>query len=191
MQTFTPFMLDLNKKNVIIIGGGKVAERRIFILLETGANLTVISPEVTENIQMLSERGRLQWKKKAFEEDDILNAFLVVIATNNPKVNNLVHVIAPEHMLMNDATDAKRGNIHFPTTIKRGRLTISIATNGASPMLTKKIKQELESYFPEKFSEYVDFLYECRELLKKTPLSKEEQHAILKKLLEIPVPENE
>ena len=122
--------------------------------------------------------------KKHFEPNDISDAFLVIIATNNPQVNELVLQYAQKNTLINDATNASNGNVHFPTIMKRGRLTISVATNGASPMLTKKIKQQLEATFPKNYGEYVDFLYECRELLKNSPLPKEEQQKLLKQLLD-------
>ena len=184
MTRFIPLMFDLNNKNIVIIGGGHVAERRIRLLLESGGKITVTSPKITQEIRNYWEQGKVNWLKKYFEPNDISNAFLVIIATNNPQVNELVLQYAQKNTLINDATNASNGNVHFPTIMKRGRLTISVATNGASPMLTKKIKQQLEATFPKNYGEYVDFLYECRELLKNSPLPKEEQQKLLKQLLD-------
>lgn len=183
-MNFTPFMLDLQNKNIVVIGGGAVAERRVNKLLSSGAKITVISPSVTAGMKTLSKNGSIFWYEKEYEQDDITEAFLVIIATNNPVVNNEILQHLPNHVLVNNATNGELGNVYFPTTIERGKLSISITTNGASPILAKKIKSQLEAQFDCDFGHYVDFIYECRQLIKKSSLPKEKQKQLLKDIVE-------
>jgi len=182
-MTYTPLMIDLVEKNVVIVGGGQVAERRISTLLESGACLTVISPETTDHIHSLSEKGLLNWKKKYFEPSDLEKAFLIVAATNDSSVNELIRDRTPNNAILNMATDAEKGNVHFPSHFKRGRLLISISTNGASPLLTAKIKKNLHTLYDDSYGDYVDFLYECRQHIKRSSLTKMEKQLLFNELM--------
>ncbi|WP_010531885.1 NAD(P)-binding protein [Lentibacillus jeotgali] len=178
-----PLMIDLTDKHVIVVGGGAVAERRIRATLEGGANLTVISPEITEGIHSLWLDGDLTWRKKRVAPGDLADAFLVIAATNDVQVNQSIVQASPSNALINDASDAEKGDLAFPSFFKRGLLSISVSTNGASPMLAAKIKQDLQAAYDNSYTDYVDFLYECRKQLKQSALSKHEQRLILQAIL--------
>jgi precorrin-2 dehydrogenase / sirohydrochlorin ferrochelatase len=178
-----PLMIDLNDKRIIVVGGGKVAERRIHSLLGTSARIQVISPDVTETIHDLHLTGKLIWKKKYFDPEDLGDSFLILIATNNGEVNKQIIESAPKNTLINSAVAAKKGDVHFPIRLQRGKLCIAISTNGASPLLAKKIKEEVSSVYDEKYEGYVDFLYEARQLIKTSDLPSEQKRNLLKMLL--------
>ncbi|MGP4107590.1 NAD(P)-binding protein [Virgibacillus sp. L01] len=182
-MAITPLMVDLEGKKVVIVGGGKVACRRVDTLKESGASITIISPEIEAGIHSLWDAARVNWQQKEFEPDDLEGAFLVIVATNNPAVNQAVVKSSPPNSLLNVTSDASQGNIHFPSNIKRGELSVSISTNGASPLLSAKIKQQLETIFDDRYIDYVDFLYESRQLIKHTTLTKTERRSLLKELL--------
>lgn len=182
-MVMTPLMVDLNERSVVIVGGGHVAERRIRSLLESGASLTIISPEITEEICSLSEAKLVNWQQKHFDPVDLEGAFLVIAATNNPVVNQTVIQASPINSLLNVASVASNGNVHFPAHFKQGKLSVGISTNGASPMLSAKIKEQLETIYDVHYGDYVDFLYESRQLIRESPLSKTKQRLLLKELL--------
>ncbi|SFD89913.1 precorrin-2 dehydrogenase / sirohydrochlorin ferrochelatase [Lentibacillus persicus] len=182
-MTAIPLMIDLDGKRVIVVGGGAVAERRIRALLESGAHLTVISPDVTEAIYTLWQEGAVDWRQKRVSGGDLSDAFLIVTAANDLEVNQFVAARAPANALINNASDAERGNTQFPSFFNRGRLSLSVSTNGASPMLTANIKRDLEAQFDKRWTGYVDFLYECRQLLKRIRLPENEQRLILQQIL--------
>lgn len=94
---------------------------------------------------------------KEFEPSDIVDAYLVIAATNEPCVNEAVKQALPEHTLFNNVGDASNGNVVFPSALHRDKLTISVSTNGASPKLTKSIMAELEALYPPSYSSYIDF----------------------------------
>ncbi|AQQ53580.1 NAD(P)-binding protein [Planococcus lenghuensis] len=182
-MTVIPLMVDLTNKKVVIIGGGRIAKRKVESLLNSGAELTVVSPDILPEINALYLEQKIHWKQKRFESSDLTEAFLAVVATNDEAVNAAVIEAAPPNSLINAASDVIAGNVHFPARFLRGKLTIAISTNGASPMLAKQIKQELESRYDENYEQYVDFLYEARQLLKQTNLPRHVKDAYLREFL--------
>jgi len=114
---------------------------------------------------------------------DFQDAFLIVVATDDPVVNQGLVKSAPSYSLISSAADATLGNVHFPAHFQRGKLSIGISTNGASPMLSASIKKELQGMYDEKYEDYLDFLYECRQLIKGSLLSKGKQKMLLKELM--------
>ncbi|KGX91812.1 NAD(P)-binding protein [Pontibacillus marinus] len=178
-----PIMVDLRGKDALIIGGGNVAYKRANLLCESEARITIVSPELSNQLKGMWQRKEVKWKKKKFEPEDLQGAYIVVIATNDTEVNEQVLHSAKHVPFVNVASHAERGNVQFSNYISRGKLTISISTNGASPKLSSKIKKDLEKQFDERYEAYVDFLYECRQRIKHSSISKEEQNEILSTLL--------
>ncbi|KHD86612.1 NAD(P)-binding protein [Heyndrickxia ginsengihumi] len=179
-----PVMLDLYEKHVVIIGGGKVAKRRIQTLLETGALITIVSPTIDPDLQSMHDQQLFRWKQKRFDRADILDAHVIIAATNDSVVNNQVVEEAPSSAWINVTEQSERGDITFPAYFRRGKLVISISTSGASPMLASKIRKSLEETFEETYDRYVDFLSCTRQLIKQSLLAKEEKLYWLKKVLD-------
>ncbi|WP_079530438.1 NAD(P)-binding protein [Halobacillus hunanensis] len=182
-MSLIPIMLSLKGKKVVVVGGGKVAKRKIDSLLMSKAQLTVVSPKLTDELNSYYETGRIEWKQKNFTPADIEEAFLIVAATNSESVNHDVIKAAPDGRLLNAASKVQDGNISFPAHFSRGRLTIAISTAGASPLFAKKVKKELSCQYDEKYEQYLDFLFDIRHLLKKTNFSSEEKNNCLREVL--------
>ncbi|UOQ44363.1 NAD(P)-binding protein [Halobacillus salinarum] len=178
-----PLMVDLSNQRVVVVGGGQVAERRVLNLAEWGVTPEVISPALTSGLDALWKEQSITWKQKTFDPSDLQGAFFIVAATNQPAVNQQIIDSAPKDSLINDAEKAERGNVYIPASIKRGRLSISISTNGASPLLAGQLKKQMEQDFDEEYGNYIEFLYEARKLIKHSMLSKEKQQSLLKELL--------
>jgi precorrin-2 dehydrogenase / sirohydrochlorin ferrochelatase len=182
-MTSIPLMVNLKKKKIVIVGGGKVALKRIAALDESEACITVVSPHFHPEIIALEKRGVLSCFEKPFAPDDLSDAFLVVIATDDPEVNKAVRNAVPANCLLNDTSSAESGNVQFPAAVKRGRLTIAVSTDGASPKFAKSLKQELEERYNDDYETYMEFLFTARELLKKADLPSEEKEWQLQKIL--------
>lgn len=181
----TPLMIDLADKEIVIAGGGRVAERRIRSLLESGACITVISPHVTEDIQRFAEEGKIKWKQRNIRHRDIQAVFLLIAATDNPEVNQAIIQSAPSNALVNATGDAELGNTQFPAVLERGKLSIAISTNGASPKLAAKLRNQLANELDQGYEAYVDFLDTFRRLLKQSTLKKSNQNLLLEEILSI------
>ncbi|WP_411843092.1 NAD(P)-binding protein [Salinicoccus sp. HZC-1] len=182
-MAYIPLMIDISGKTVIVVGGGKVAERRVDTMIKYGADIHVISPEVTDGLYSLYEQGEISWNKRIYDTKDAQEASLIIAATNNPEVNSSVKQNAPANALLNMAGEAEAGDVIFPGTLHRGRMTISVSTGGASPGLVSSILKDLDHEYDNNYEAYVDFLYECRKWVKHSTVMVEEKNRLLKDLL--------
>ncbi|MDR4945272.1 NAD(P)-binding protein [Neobacillus cucumis] len=162
-----PIMLKLIGKKVVVIGGGKVAERKVQSLLNTGAEVIVVSPEATAAIQRLFEDGKIVWQKKSFSADDLQDAALIFAATDDHEINQSVKALAGKHQLVTMADDPDDSDFHLPAHVQRGRLSIAVSTGGASPTLARKLRASLEQQFDERYEQYLDFLFTTRQWILK------------------------
>jgi len=96
INEYFPVFLNLKNKFCIVIGGGKVAERKVGNLLKTGARVKVISPELTPHLKKLAEEGKIEWERRPYQKGDLDSAWLVIAATNNPDVQKEVYQEAEE-----------------------------------------------------------------------------------------------
>ncbi|WP_423408613.1 bifunctional precorrin-2 dehydrogenase/sirohydrochlorin ferrochelatase [Heyndrickxia sp. MSNUG] len=157
--------LELRGRKAVVVGGGKVAERKAAGLLEEGADVTVVSPTLTYGLLKLAEAGRLSWLKKTFSPEDLKEAFLIFAATDSREVNFAVKVSATPSQLVNIADDPALSDFQVPSMVKRGKLSIAVSTSGASPILAKKIRSQLEETFDERYEAYMEFLFSCRKAI--------------------------
>ena len=179
-----PILLDLTNKSIVIIGGGAIAERRVNKLMQFDAYITVMSPTLTAKLQKLYEQQQIQWLAQDYSIHQLPPAALVVVATNNKAVNRMVKQELPQQTLLNMASDSEQGDVVFPGILKRGKLSISVSTSGASPKLTTAILAELQQQFPPDYEQYVDFLYTCRQQIKQSNISHTEQQKLLATVLD-------
>lgn len=157
-----PISLNLKNKRVVVVGGGVIAERKLRKLLESEANIIVVSPEINGEVQRLVSEGLVEWKKKLFSEEDLSKAFLIIAATNLKHVNRQVYEACCDQQLINIVDDPAKSNFIVPSTLRRGKLVISVSTGGASPSLAKKIVAELSRQYDDSYDAYLEFLSDCR-----------------------------
>ncbi|SCN15562.1 Siroheme synthase / Precorrin-2 oxidase [Bacillus toyonensis] len=183
--------MQVNKKRVVVIGGGKVAGFKIIPLLKQGADIVVVSPELDVNLVKLVEEKKIRWYQREYEKSDIKDAFLVVAASSDSILNEQVAEDAAKNQLVNVITNPESGNVHFPAAIHRGLLNIAVSTGGASPKLAKKIRDDIANKYDETYEIYLDFLYEVRVKLKDLQLEKKERHILLQEVLKSAYVQNE
>lgn len=179
-----PILLDLKEKKAIVVGGGQVATRKVEGLLESHAIVTVISPEISETIDNWVQAGRVTYFSKSFEPGDEQEAFIVIAATNHREVNQSVADNVREGQLLNVVDQPELGNVQLPARVRRGKLTLTVSTGGASPLLAKQIQSELLELYPEDYETYLDFLAECRVRIKQYAQSPEMNRQLLQALLD-------
>lgn len=165
------------------MGGGKIAYFKLLSLLQSEAEVTVISPVVIPEIEKLFDEGRLNLLRREIKHVDYRDAFLIIAATNNHDINREIYENMKDKRLVNVVSDSEIGNFHIPATLTRGKLQISVATGGASPILAKKIRDDLKGIFDESYEEYLEYLHEARMKIKNSNLPKERKQSLYKEAL--------
>lgn len=175
-----PVMLDINDKQAVVVGGGRIAYRKVIGLLQAGAKITIISPEIIKDIEALMISHQIIWRKKVFERTDLDFAFIVIAATDNAQVNKHVALSVAAHQLVNVVDNQVLSTFHVPAKLTRGDLMISVATDGASPTLAKVIRDELAEVYDESYENYLEFLSRARLKINHTALSLQTKKDLLK-----------
>ncbi|MDE3841198.1 potassium transporter Trk [Bacillus methanolicus] len=177
-----PIMLDMNNKLCVVIGGGKIAYRKVVPLLKAGANIHIVSPEICDEINKLWTEKKVKVFLKEVEKADYEHAFMIIAATNSKEINEHIYKNTTENQLVNIVSDQEIGNFHIPASAVRGRLVISVSTGGASPTLAKKIRNDLLDQFDESYEGYLDFLWESRKKIKNSSIPQTMKSNLLNEL---------
>lgn len=167
MSNLYPLFADIDGRCVVVIGGGAVAERKVDGLLASGADILLISPELTDRLCELREEGTIEVRRRRYRPGDIAGASLVLAASDDRSVNQAVFAEA-EHLniLCNTVDDPELCNFHVPSVVRRGRLQVAISTGGTSPALAKNLRKDLEKQFGDWYEQLLEYLEDLREHLK-------------------------
>ena len=145
---YYPVFLDLRDRPCVVIGGGQVAERKAVSLLEAGADVTIVSPSLTPHLTDLVASGKVQQRPGSFNEHDLDHAFLAIAATNDHAVNRTVaRLCRKKGVLVNVAAPPEESSFIVPSVVERGDLLIAVSTCGSSPVLSHRIRKELEERY--------------------------------------------
>jgi len=140
---YLPLFINLAGKDVLVVGGGKIATRRALNLLKNGARVTVISKEFSEELK--GKEIELVEKDLSTESISLSKYFLVVIATDDEGVNEKICRLAmDEGILVNRADNFKEGNVIFPIVSEIEGNLIAFTTLGKDPALSRKIREIIE-----------------------------------------------
>ncbi|EAC6872510.1 bifunctional precorrin-2 dehydrogenase/sirohydrochlorin ferrochelatase [Listeria monocytogenes] len=134
-----PIMLDITGRKVVIIGGGKVALRKIMGLLDAGADILVVGLKILPEIKALD----VQIMEEAYRSEHLKSAFMIFICTDNLEVNQLVLRDRTPGQLVNDTTNQANSDFFNMATVTKNELTVGISTGGNNPGYAKKVKREV------------------------------------------------
>lgn len=158
--------LQIADKTIIVIGGGAVAERKVANILASGAQLTVISPTLTYELQKLRDGGQIRHLSRKYQRGDLAAAFMVIAATNDRAANMMIAAEAQSLGILAEITDnPSAGNVTSPAIIRQGDLSIAISTNNMAPTLAAAIKKELQPLFGAEYAKSIRLLGAVREKL--------------------------
>ncbi|KUJ97935.1 MAG: Siroheme synthase [Thermodesulfobacterium sp. 37_54] len=174
----------------MVIGGGKVGERKVLSLLQAKAFVKLISPEATPVLQKLAEEGQILWEKRIYQPGDLEGAWLVVAATNDPSTQRSIYDEANAKRVFCNMVDVPEFcSFIVPSVVKRGSLTIAISTSGASPAVARRIRESLEMQFGPEYEIYLKLMENLRKQILELNLSPTEKEIKLHRLAMAPIPQ--
>lgn len=165
---FYPIMMNINEKEILIVGGGKVAYRKAKKILEYGGILTILSPEISDEFKELKYiyKNKLNYIYNQYDKKYIENKFLVIATTSSKIINkDIGYDCKGLNILVNIADNKEESDFITPAVMSNDNLTISICTMGSFPYLSKKIRIEMEEKYSKFNKEYMDILEELRYLI--------------------------
>ncbi|MBI4824710.1 MAG: bifunctional precorrin-2 dehydrogenase/sirohydrochlorin ferrochelatase [Nitrospirae bacterium] len=165
----------------MVIGGGRVAERKALSLLSAGGDVKVISPSLTSRLKKERSKGNIKHISRHYRKTDLKSAFLVIAATGSHKSNSKIAEDAKD-ALLNVVDTPSLCSFIVPSTIIRGPLQIAISTSGLSPAMSKTIRKELEVLYPKSLGRYLNFLRGVREKASREIKDKKKRQRFLKSL---------
>lgn len=163
MEMFPIYLRRLDERKTVLVGGDHEAEGKVAQLLERNANLTVISPHLTQKMQQWVGENRFKWIPRTYKQGDLEGAFMAIVAEYEGDVNTKVYQEAKERgILVNVMDDLPHANFAFGSIVKRGPLTISISTSGAAPALSVRLRQRFEKEFGPEYGAFLEFMQQLR-----------------------------
>ena len=165
---YYPVFLNIQGKRCVVIGGGKVALRKVKMLLDCGAKVSIISPKPHPEILRLSKERPIHLIQRDYEPQDIKKAAITIACTDVKGVNRKVADEAKKAgVLVNVADDPEPSDFILPSFFRRGDLTVAVSTSGKSPALARKIRIKLEKSFGKEYASLLSLIGEVRSTLKK------------------------
>jgi siroheme synthase-like protein len=141
---FYPVSLSLHQRPCVVIGGGRVAERKVGGLLAAGALVTVVSPALTPGLRALARRARIRHVRRRYRPGDLAGAALAFATTGDTRINAEVADEGRAHgVWVNAADDPVHCDFILPAVLRRGGLEVSVGTGGASPALSRAVRDQL------------------------------------------------
>lgn len=150
---YYPVFLSVAGRRCVVVGGGPVARRKVQSLLECGAAVAVISPELDPGLERLAVDRKIEIVRRAYKTGDLKEALLAVAATGDGSIDRRVAAEAGrEKVLVNVVDDARDSDFIVPSSFRRGDVVVAVSTAGQSPALARKIRTMLEENVGEEYS---------------------------------------
>lgn len=212
-MSYFPFMIELNNKKCLIAGGGTVAYRKVCSMLEFGAVVTVVSPEFCPELIAMAGKGedisgeaaatediadqvndqannqankgkKLALIQRCVSPEDIEGAFVVIMATDDEKVNHEMAELCRQRNILVNVVDVKEDcGFYFPAIIKDKEVVISVSTGGQSPVLAGTIKRNIASHLGKKYGDIAEQMGELREQIKSEIDDEEDRKRVFQQMV--------
>jgi uroporphyrin-III C-methyltransferase/precorrin-2 dehydrogenase/sirohydrochlorin ferrochelatase len=190
-MNYFPLFLDLKGKSCIVVGAGPIASRKVELLNAAGAAVSVIAPQLGDEMSLFQQQGKVDWIEREYRNGDLRDAWLVIAATNDEQVNQQVIDEANALKIPSNRVESPdTGSFIMPSIINRDPVQIAVSTGGASPVLARLIRTNLESCTPSAYGKLARLVESYREKVKKTFTKVEERRKFWESILEGPVAEH-
>lgn len=186
MPTYIPLMMDVADRSCILIGGGRIAERKAIPLLDAGAKVKIISPELSDRLLSMHQDGMLEWVRRSYREGDLTGAFLAYAVTDAREINDAVTKEANAlGVPVNHAGDSGKGSFITPSVLRRGKLVLSVSASGSGPAAASRLCREINEAYGDDYEVYLDALALARTMVKATVQDAERRAALLHAVMDM------
>jgi len=163
-----PTFIDLSHKKVLVVGGGRVATRKVESLLKFTKNIKVVAPKVRKELKDIIKREGLELKKRHFRSSDLKGVDMVIVAVDKVSLQERVFRICERRgILCNSVDSPELCNFIFPSLVVKGDATVGISTGGRVPALSKRLRELIERCLPENLESILEEVAREREKLPK------------------------
>ena len=177
-----PILVNFRDTRVLVIGFGPIGQHKASVLFHEGATICVVDPRISE--ALMADHPEYTFKLKPYDVSDLEGLDFVVVATSDKTLNQLIAGEAKaKHLLCSVVSSGEESGFTFMSVVKRGDLTIGISTQHLFPGLTKKVRRQLEDYFPEDYGDYIAYM--AAERLKILGIDTEDKDQLMKELMSI------
>jgi len=164
---YLPIFIQLRGSPAVVVGGGNVALRKVDLLLKAGARVTVIAPKLHEELRALAQRGQLDYVALKFHPHHLDGTSLVLAATDSRDVNAAVSAAAKARRLpINVVDDPELSTFIFPAIIDRSPVVVAVGSSGNSPVLARRVRQQIEGLLPARLGALARFVGDRRNEVK-------------------------
>ena len=151
---YFPLFVDLSKRRVVVVGGGRIAARRVGALMPFCGSVTVVAPEIAPEIEALAEGGGLHILRRGFDTADLDGAQIVLAATDDPDENDAVVRACRERAIpVNHAGDRSQSDFYFPGVVRRGDVVIGVTASGHDHAGAKRVTDGIRDWLPIYFGQ--------------------------------------
>ena len=183
-MTYYPIFLDLKGKVILVVGGGRVAQRKVEALLDSGAEIRIVSSKLTESLNKLVALRDLDCLNDEFQDKHLEDVFLVIAATDDRELNHRISDIAKKKGLLVNAVDQPSDcNFIVPSIVRQGDLQIAVSTSGKSPALARKLRKQLDKQFGDEYESFLILMGCLRKKILAQGLAQEENSRIFNEIV--------
>lgn len=144
-KRYFPMFVDLSDKNVVVVGGGNIATRRVKTLLQFTRNVTAVAPLMTQDLQELGKAGMVTVLQRAVKRSDLTMAYMVIAATNDHKLNDEIYRVCKEEgIYVNIADDKEKCDFYFPGIFMQDELVVGITASGLDHKKARRVRVAIE-----------------------------------------------
>jgi precorrin-2 dehydrogenase/sirohydrochlorin ferrochelatase len=182
---YYPVNLKIENRKCLVVGGGPVAFRKTKMLLDCGAEVTVVSMNFCDDFQQIADTSSVSLVQRIYFPSDLDGKFLVIGATDDSELNRRISEDAEQkNMLCNIADVPEICNFILPSVIRRGDLVVSVSTSGKSPAFAKHLRKDLENNFGDEYARFLELMGAIRKKLLQTEHAPEAHKPIFERLIQ-------
>lgn len=182
-MSYFPLFMELKDRDCLVVGGGRVAWRKVKVLMDFGARVSVVAPEI---ISEIGELGPDQLLEREFLDDDVWGRILVVAATDDETLNQRIsRLCQARSILVNVVDQIQDCSFIFPAYVKRGEVVAAFSSGGQSPVMTQYLKAQIKPVMTEKLGELAACLGSLRDVVHSSVQTETARKHLYEELLQL------